>query len=74
MLNQSKIAILIAAKFHKEETESPKNYLSNLGANVELIGLEKEEVEDKNGAFRIVPDKTFKDVNPNEYDCVIIPG
>ena len=74
MLKGKKAVILIAEKFHEEETTSPRDYLVDLGIDVDLVGSDLSRVNGKNDQFSLVPDKAIKDVKPGHYDLLIIPG
>ncbi len=74
MLNNKRVAVLIAEQFHDEETPVPRDYLRKLGAEVDIVGLEKKELVGKYGRTVLTTDKTIYDVKPEEYDGIIIPG
>ncbi len=74
MLTNKKIAILIAQKFHEEETTSPRDCLREKNATVDLVGLDSSEVTGKYGEFSLKPDKVISEVKPEDYDGLIIPG
>jgi len=69
-----KIALLIAAKFHEEETTGPRDYFLARGVEVDLLAPEKTPLLGKNNKFPLGPDKSFVEVNAKEYDGLIIPG
>lgn len=69
-----KIAILIAAKFHEEETTIPRDYFSSKNVKVDLLGLESGPVMGKNNKFSLIPDKCVGDVDVKDYDGLLIPG
>ncbi len=74
MLKDKKVAILIAAKFHEEETTSPRDVLIDKGAQVDLVGLEPGPVTGKYGKFSLVPDKTIDKIKVTDYDGIYVPG
>ena len=74
MLNDKKVAILIASKFHEEETTGPRDYIAGLGARVDLVGLDSFTVTGKYGHFSLTPDKTIHEVKPGDYDAIVLPG
>jgi protease I len=74
MLENKKIAILIGPQFHDEEATIPKKYLEELGARVDLIGLDHATLTGKYNRITLTPDKAITEVRPHEYDAIIIPG
>ncbi len=74
MAKTKKIALLLAAKFHEEETTGPRDYFLTRGVEVDLLGPEKAPLLGKNNKFSLVPDKSIGEVNAKEYDGLIIPG
>ncbi len=74
MLDNKKIAILIGPQFHDEEATIPKQYLENLGARVDLVGLDRSTLTGKYNRITLTPDKAITEIRPHEYDAVIIPG
>jgi len=47
--------------------------LNEAGYETELISLHRREIKGKHG-YPIKPDKLIKEVNPNDYNGIIIPG
>lgn len=47
--------------------------MNEAGYETELISLHRREIKGKHG-YPIKPDKLIKEVNPNDYNGVIIPG
>lgn len=74
MTKNKRIAILIAAKFHEEETTVPRDYFLSKDVQVDLLGLENGPVMGKNNKFSLLPDKPVGDVKARNYDGLIIPG
>jgi len=74
MLEGKRIAILVAQNFHDEEATIPRDFLKEKGAIVDLVGIDKSEISGKYGRQKLIPDKTFDDVKPTDYDALIIPG
>ncbi|MFX1327188.1 MAG: type 1 glutamine amidotransferase domain-containing protein [Promethearchaeota archaeon] len=68
-----KIAILATDGYEDLELHYPRLRLNEAGYETELISLHRREIIGKHG-YPIKPDKLIKDVNPNDYDGVIIPG
>ena len=47
--------------------------MNEAGYETELISLHRREIKGKHG-YPIKPDKLIKEVNPNDYSGIIIPG
>ncbi len=47
--------------------------MNEAGYETELISLHRREIKGKHG-YPIKPDKLIREVNPNDYNGVIIPG
>lgn len=47
--------------------------MNEAGYETELISLHRREIKGKHG-YPIKPDKLIKEVNPNDYNGIIIPG
>ncbi len=73
-LDGKKIAVVIGKQFQDEEGTEPIEFLKKEGAEPEYIGLKKETLIGKNGRRYVDVIKTFDEVNPEEYDALIIPG
>ena len=75
-LSGKKIAFLATNGFEYSELERPWNACKDEGADVELISLEKGEIEgkhkDKEGTFTV--DKTIDEVAADDYDGLVLPG
>lgn len=72
-LTGTTIAMALAANFEDSEAVEPKKYLEDKGAEVVIIGLETGEINGKKGAT-LEASKTFADVNPADFDALVIPG
>ena len=68
-----KIAIIATDGYEDLELHYPRIRLIEAGYNIELISLSKNEIIGKHG-YPVKPQKTIHDVNPDDYDGVIIPG
>ncbi|MFX1419916.1 MAG: type 1 glutamine amidotransferase domain-containing protein [Promethearchaeota archaeon] len=68
-----KIAILATDGYEDLELHYPRIRLNEAGYETELISLHRREIIGKHG-YPIKPDKLIREVNPNDYDGVIIPG
>ena len=55
------------------ELHYPRIRLNEAGHKTEIISLYRREIKGKHG-YPIRPEKLIKEVNPNDYDGVIIPG
>ena len=57
-----------------EECEALVTYdlLFRAGIETELVGLDSEIVSSHNVTFK--PHKFIDDIDPNEYDCLVLPG
>lgn len=74
-LKGKKIAILVESDFEDEELTSPLQAMKEAGADVTIVG-------DKSGAkyrgkrhrAEIVSDAAVDEVNPLDFDAVIVPG
>jgi protease I len=72
-LKNKMVAILVAPKFHDEETTAPAAFLREHGAEVRYIGIQKGTCQGKGGTTLTV-DSPITDVQPNEFDGLLIPG
>jgi protease I len=68
-----KIAILATDGYEDLELHYPRIRLLEAGYDVELISLTKREIKGKWG-YPIMPHKKIDDVNPDDYDGVLVPG
>ncbi|MFX1338870.1 MAG: type 1 glutamine amidotransferase domain-containing protein [Promethearchaeota archaeon] len=68
-----KIAILGTDGYEDLELHYPRIRLIEEGYEVELISLTKKEIKGKWG-YPIMPNKKIDEVQPEDYDGVIIPG
>ncbi|MFX1322394.1 MAG: type 1 glutamine amidotransferase domain-containing protein [Promethearchaeota archaeon] len=68
-----KIAILATDGYEDLELHYPRIRLNEAGYETELISLHRREIKGKHG-YPIKPDKLIREVNPDDYDGVIIPG
>jgi protease I len=68
-----KIAILATNGFEDAELIYPFYRLKEAGHESILISLQKQPIKGKNG-YPITPDFKIDEVNPDEYDGVIVPG
>jgi len=76
-LNGRRIAVLAADGFEKVELTVPVAALKAAGAHVDIISLRRGNIRGVNmhePADRVHVDKTVDKANPNDYDCLLIPG
>ncbi len=73
-LQGKRVAILVAPKFHDEQSTSPHDYLTALGARVEFVGPYKSRLAGKNGRRTIEITRTLEEADPTDYDALLIPG
>lgn len=77
VIGDSKILIIATDRFEESELFGPKQILQNRGATVELASLDMKPIQatvhDEPGRT-IRPDLTIEQVNPAEYDALILPG
>ncbi len=72
-LSGKRVAMLLANNFEDVEATDPKQYLEERGADVVVIGLNREPITGKKGTT-IQPDKTVDEVTVDEFDMLVIPG
>ena len=65
--------ILTADKFEDMELFVPYLRLLDAGARVDIAAPSKQEIGGEHG-YSVVPDLLIDDVNPDDYDLLIIPG
>lgn len=65
--------ILTADKFEDLEVIYPYYRLLEEGVHVDIAAPKKEHLHGENG-YSIEPTKTFDEVNPKDYDLLILPG
>ncbi len=72
-LNGRRIVILAAQEYEDLELWYPKLRLQEAGANVIVAGLGWASYSSKHG-YPVEPDAVIDDLDPSEYDGVIVPG
>lgn len=71
----SKVAFLLANAFEDSEMKVPYDEVNKAGHETDIIGLQQgETLKGKNGEAVYTADKTISEVNPADYDAVVIPG
>jgi protease I len=73
MQSPKKAVILTADKFEDMELFFPLFRLNEAGWHVDVAAPEKKELSGEHG-YTIEPSLTFDEVNPDDYDLLIIPG
>ncbi len=68
-----KAVVLTANKFEDMEVFFPVFRLMEEGWQVDVAAPKKEEISGENG-YSLMPDKTIDEINPDDYDLLIIPG
>ena len=68
-----KAVVLTADKFEDMEVFFPVFRLIEEGWQVDVAAPDLEEMSGENG-YILKPDKTIEDVDPDDYDLLIIPG
>ncbi len=70
---KGKAVVLTADKFEDMEVFFPVFRLLEEGWQVDIAAPSMKEINGENG-YSLKPDKTIAEVNPDEYDLLIIPG
>ncbi len=68
-----KILIMSADNFEDSELLVPYYRLLEEGIPVEIASLKQKHIQGKHG-YEVKVDKTLKEVNPQDYDMLILPG
>jgi len=76
-LDGKKIAILVTDGFEQVEMTIPRDALEKAGADVKIVSPKSGKIQgmnhaDKGDKFDV--DIELKDVNPDEFDALLIPG
>lgn len=66
--------VLTADKFEDMEVYYPVFRLKEEGWQVDVAAPKKEEVHGEFGYATFMPDMTIAEVNPDDYDLLLIPG
>jgi protease I len=69
-----KAIMLTADLFEDMEVMYPLFRLQEDGWEVKVAAPKKEEIHGENGYGLLMPDLTIDEVNPDDYDLLIIPG
>ncbi len=74
MTNSGKrVAVVLAPNFEDVEATSPIQALEQAGATATIIGIETGEIKGKKGEV-LSSTATLEDVQPSEFDMLVIPG
>ena len=76
-LNGKRVAILVTDGFEQVELTGPKDALEKAGASADIVSAKNGEVTGWNHttpASKFHVDKTFADLDVNDYDAVLLPG
>lgn len=71
--DKKRVAIVLARNFEDIEATSPMDALTDAGAEITVIGVQRGPVEGKKGTV-IDATQSFGDVSPSEFDMLVIPG
>lgn len=76
-LNNKKVAMLTEEGFEQVELTSPKEALEASGATVDVISPKSGKIKawnETDWGIEIDVDKQLSDVNPDDYDALVLPG
>ena len=68
-----KALIISADNFEDTELLVPYYRLKEEGIGLDVVSLKKGSIRGKHG-YEVEVDKTLKEVNPDEYDLLFLPG
>jgi protease I len=68
-----KALIISADRFEDSELLFPFYRLKEQGLEVDIASMARGKINGKHG-YEVVVDKALRDVDPNEYDILILPG
>jgi protease I len=72
-MSERKAVVLTADAFEDMEVFFPVFRLLELGWQVDIAAPDLNEITGENG-YALKPDKTIEEVNPDEFDLLLIPG
>lgn len=71
----SKVAFLLADDYEDSEFRLPFEAVRDAGHEITVIGIEKgKEVGGKKGKDKVRIDATARDMRPQDFDALVIPG
>jgi protease I len=76
-LNHFRVAVIASDGFEEAELLEPVKALKNAGADVEIISLKPGVIQGyrhQEKATRVQVDKTIGEVQPAQYDALLLPG
>jgi PfpI family intracellular protease len=73
-LDGKKIVMVLGPQYQDEEGMQPYEFLLQRGALVDVVGLEKGRLKGLHRRAEIEVNRTFDEVDPAEYDAMVIPG
>lgn len=76
-LNGKKVAILATDGFEQVELTSPKKALESAGAQTHVVAPQEGTIQGWNHHDKgdeISVDRTLEQVDPNDYDALVLPG
>lgn len=70
-----KIACVLGPRFEDSEFKEPFDAFGNSSHEVTIVGLEAgRQLEGDKGKVKATVDRSFKDVKPDDFDALFIPG
>lgn len=72
-LKGKRVAILAGPEYEDLELHYPYLRLIEEGADVKVLAVKRETIKGKHG-LSIKADLSIEEANPNDFDCVVIPG
>jgi protease I len=69
-----RVAFLVGEGFHDGETYMTMGYLINTGHDVTVIGTAPGTLTAYNSAFTVQVERSVNDVDPNDFDALVLPG
>jgi protease I len=70
-----KVAVVLGPKFEDSEFKEPYDALRSAGHEATVVGLEAgAQLEGDKGRVKATVDRSFKDVRPEDFDALLIPG
>lgn len=73
-IEKTRIVILAADGYEDQELSEPLDYFVERGAQVMVAGLEPGTATGKRGEHRVEVDAPVADLDPDDFDVLIIPG
>ena len=70
-----KIACVLGPKFEDSEFKDPYDAFRKAGNEITIVGLEAgAQLEGDKGKVKATVDRSFRDVKPDDFDALFIPG